>query len=84
VEEMELSDIYNLTNHANGTLKISKEKLFTIENELSQFRKKAKQQILRLQQKEILPFYETNRVSDNDAIASVQSEAIAYLNAYKH
>ncbi|MBB1192573.1 hypothetical protein DNC80_02685 [Flavobacterium sp. SOK18b] len=84
VEEMELSDIYNLTNHANGTLKISKEKLFTIENELSQFRKKAKQQILRLQQKEILPFYETNRVSDNDAIASVQSDAIAYLNAYDY
>jgi uncharacterized membrane protein len=82
VEDMELADIYNMTNHANGTLKISKEKLVTIENELLQFRKKAKQQILRLQQKGILSFYEANRVSVNEAICSIQFDAIAYLNAY--
>jgi uncharacterized membrane protein len=82
VEDMELADIYNMTNHANGTLKISKEKLVTIENELLQFRKKAKQQILRLQQKGILSFYEANRVSVNEAICSIQFDAITYLNAY--
>jgi hypothetical protein len=42
---MELMTIYNLSNYENGNLKISKEKLNTIEVELANFNQKAKQQI---------------------------------------
>ncbi|MFV7236151.1 DUF2254 family protein [Flavobacterium sp. ZB4R12] len=45
VEEMDLLEIYNLSQYKKGKLKISKEKLITVEKELSRFRQKAKLQI---------------------------------------
>lgn len=83
VEDMELAGIYSMANHINGTLKISKEKLSTIEQELQQFRLKAKQQISKLKQTGILDFYETNRITNNDAVCTMQYDAIKYLYAYR-
>lgn len=83
VEEMDLLEIYNLSQYKKGKLKISKEKLITIENELSRFREKAKMQIKRLELKGVLDHYKTNHYSDNLEITNAESEAIKYLEAYK-
>ena len=83
VEEMELLEIYNLSHYKNGRLKISKEKLVTVEMELSKFRQKAKLHIKRLEQKGVLDHYEMNRYSDNLEIINAEIEAIKYLKTYK-
>ncbi len=83
VVEMELMTIYNLSNYENGNLKISKEKLNTIEVELANFNQKAKQQIKTLELKGILKHYENNHYSDNKEITRAEIEAIEYLKAYK-
>jgi uncharacterized membrane protein len=83
VEEMDLLEIYNLSNYKNGKLKISKEKLITLEMELSKFRQKAKLQIKILELKGVLDHYETNHYSDNLEITNAENEAIKYLKAYK-
>jgi uncharacterized membrane protein len=82
VEEMDLLEIYNLTHYKNGKLKISKEKLITVEKELSWFRQKAKLQIKTLELKGVLNHYETNHYSDNSEITNTEIEAIKYLKAY--
>ena len=82
VEEMDLLEIYNLLQYKKGKLKISKEKLVTVERELSSFRYKAKQQIKILEQKEVLDYYETNPYSDNLEIANAEVDAIKYLKTY--
>lgn len=82
VVEMELMNIYNLSNYENGNLKISKEKLTTIEVELANFNQKAKLQIEVLTKKGILKHYETNHYSDNIAIVKAEEEAIAYLHNF--
>ncbi|SHN03001.1 DUF2254 family protein [Flavobacterium xinjiangense] len=83
VEEMDLLEIYNLSNYKNGKLKISKEKLVTVEIELSKFRQKAKLQIKVLELKGVLDHYEANHYSDNLEIINAEIEAIKYLKAYK-
>ena len=83
VEEMDLLDIYNLSQYQKGKLKISKEKLITIENELSRFRQKAKLHIKTLELKGVLGHYEMNHYSDNLEITNAEIEAIKYLKAYK-
>ncbi|MFV8362044.1 DUF2254 family protein [Flavobacterium sp. ZT3P35] len=83
VVEMELMTIYNLSNYENGNLKISKEKLNTIEVELANFNQKAKQQIKTLELKGILKHYENNHYSDNNEITRAEIEAIEYLKAFK-
>ena len=83
VEEMDLPDIYNLSQYQKGRLKISKEKLITIENELSRFRQKAKLHIKTLEIKGVLAHYEMNHYSDNLEITNAEIEAIKYLKAYK-
>ncbi|MFV8357157.1 hypothetical protein ACNQGB_13335 [Flavobacterium sp. XS1P32] len=75
--------IYNLSNYENGNLKISKEKLNTIEVELDNFNQKAKQQIKTLELKGILKHYENNHYSDNNEITRAEIEAIEYLKAFK-
>ena len=82
VEEMDLLEIYNLSQYKKGKLKISKEKLIIIERELSRFRQKAKLQIKALELKGILGHYETNHYSDNSVITAAEIEAIEYLKAY--
>jgi uncharacterized membrane protein len=82
VEEMDLLEIYNLSQYKNGKLKISKEKLITVEKELSKFRQKAKMQIKTLALKGVLDHYETNHYSDNLEIIGAEMEAIKYLKAY--
>jgi uncharacterized membrane protein len=82
VEEMDLLEIYNLSNYKNGKLKISKEKLITVEKELSWFRQKAKLQIKALELKGVLDHYENNHYSDNSEITNAEMEAIKYLKAY--
>jgi hypothetical protein len=80
---MDLLEIYNLSNYKNGKLKISKEKLVTVEIELSKFRQKAKLQIKVLELKGVLDHYEANHYSDNLEITNAEIEAIKYLKAYK-
>ena len=82
VEEMDLLEIYNLSQYKKGKLKLSKEKLITIEKELYRFRQKAKLQIKTLQLKGVLEHYKTNHYSDNLEISNAESEAITYLEAY--
>ena len=82
VVEMELMTIYNLSNYENGHLKISKEKLTTIEVELANFNQKAKQQIKVLELKGVLKHYETFHYSDNAAIVKTELEAITYLQNF--
>lgn len=83
VEEMDLLEIYNLSQYKKGKLKISKEKLVTIEKELSRFRQKAKLQIKALELKGVLNHYQRNHYSDNSEITAAEIEAIKYLKAYK-
>jgi uncharacterized membrane protein len=83
VEEMDLLEIYNLSNYKNGNLKISKEKLISIEMELANFRQKALRQIKVLELKGILDHYETNHYSTNLVIISAEKEAIKYLRNFK-
>lgn len=82
VEEMDLLEIYNLSQYKKGKLKISKEKLITVEKELSRFRRKAKLQIKALELKGVLGHYETNHYSDNLEIINAEIEAVKYLKAY--
>lgn len=82
VEDMDLLEIYNLSQYKKGKLKISKEKLITLEMELYGFRQKAKLQIKKLALQGILDHYETNHYSDNLEITSAEIEAIKYLKAY--
>lgn len=82
VEEMDLLEIYNLSQYKKGRLRISKEKLVTVERELYHFRQKAKQQIKILELKGVLDHYETNHYSDNLEITNAEIEAIKYLKAY--
>ena len=82
VEEMDLLEIYNLSQYKKGKLKISKEKLVLIEMELSRFRKKAKVQIKALELKGVINQYEKNHYSDNSEITTAEIEAIEYLRAY--
>lgn len=83
VEEMDLLEIYNLSNYKNGNLKISKEKLISIELELANFRQKALRQIKVLELKGILDHYETNHYSNNLVIINAEKEAIKYLRNFK-
>lgn len=83
VEEMDLLEIYNLSQYKKGKLKISKEKLVIVEKELSRFRQKAKLQIAKLELKGVLYHYEINHYSDNLEITTAEFEAIEYLKAYK-
>jgi ribosomal protein S8E len=80
---MELMTIYNLSNYENGNLKISKEKLNTIEVELANFNQKAKQQIKNFRVKGILKHYENNHYSDNNEITRAEIEAIEYQKPSK-
>ena len=57
VEEMDLLEIYNLSQYKKGKLKISKEKLVIVERELFRFRQKAKLQIKTLELKGVLNHY---------------------------
>lgn len=82
VEEMEIASIYNLVNYDNQHLKISKEKLATIESELNGFKQKAKAQIESLKQKEILDFYLNEHTCSNSEIYKTEKEAIYYLLNY--
>ena len=82
VAEMELMTIYNLSNYENGDLKISKEKLTTIEVELANFNKKAKLQIEVLKVKGILEQYQNNHYTANAVIVKAEEEAIAYLQNF--
>src|SRR3970040_2160464 len=82
VEEMDLLEIYNLAQYKKGKLKISKEKLITLEMELYGFRQKAKLQIKKLALKGTLDHYETNHYSDNLEITSAEIEEIKYIKAY--
>ena len=82
VEEMDLLEIYNLSQYKKGRLRISKEKLVTVERELYHFRQKAKMQIKILELKGVLDHYETNHYSDNLEITNAEIEAIKYLKAY--
>jgi uncharacterized membrane protein len=82
VEEMDLSEIYSLSQYNSGKLKIAKEKLITLEKELSWFRQKAKLQIKALERKGVLAHYELNHYSDNLEIITAEIEAIRYLKAY--
>jgi hypothetical protein len=79
---MELSTLYNLENYQTGALKISKEKLITIENELLHFKNKAKQQIASIDRAGTLSFYENEFVPQNEVIAVAQQQAILYLRQY--
>lgn len=83
VEEMDLLEIYNLSQYKKGKLKISKEKLVIVEKELSRFRQKAQLQINALELKGVLNHYEINHYSDNLEITTAEIEAIEYLKAYK-
>ena len=74
--------IYNLSNYENGNLKISKEKLTTIEVELANFNQKTKKQIKALELKGILKHYEDNHYTDNKAIVKAEQEAISYLKTF--
>ncbi|MGZ9675174.1 DUF2254 family protein [Flavobacterium sp. GNP001] len=82
VEEMELSTLYNLENYQTGALKISKEKLVTIENELLHFKNKAKRQIASIDRAGILSFYENEFIPQNEVIAMAQQQALHYLRQY--
>ena len=79
---MDLLEIYNLSQYNSGKLKIAKEKLITVEKELTWFRQKAKLQIKALELKGVLGHYETNHYSNNGAITNAEMEAIKYLKAY--
>lgn len=81
VEEMELATLYNLENYQNRNLKISKEKLDTIEKELQGFRQKAKKQIEVLKNNGTLEVY-TDKKSNNTICDSIQKETIDYLLKY--
>ena len=83
VEEMDLLEIYNLSQYKKGKLKISKEKLVIVERELFRFRQKAKLQIKTLELKGVLNHYKMNHYSDNLEITTAEIEAIEYLKAYK-
>lgn len=81
VEEMELGDLYNLENYQNRNLKISKEKLDTIEKELAGFRQKAKKQIEVLKSRGYIDTCLVKQ-SANTACNLIQKETIDYLLNY--
>jgi uncharacterized membrane protein len=81
VEEMELATLYNLENYQNRNLKISKEKLDTIEKELQGFRQKAKKQIEVLKSNGTFEVY-TDKKSNNTICDFIQKETIDYLLKY--
>lgn len=82
VEAMDLLEIYNVSEYKKGKLKIAKDKISSVEKELSWFRQKAKLQIKALALKGVLAHYETNRYSTNGAITNAEMEAIKYLKGY--
>ncbi|AND63042.1 hypothetical protein AX766_00700 [Flavobacterium covae] len=82
VEEMELATIYNLDNYQNRYLKISKEKLNTIEKELQGFREKALKQIENLKKLGFFEAYLVERQLDEKGLSESTIQTLNYLNTY--
>ncbi|MFK7030850.1 DUF2254 family protein [Flavobacterium oreochromis] len=82
VEEMELSSIYTLENYESRNLKISKEKLNTIQKELQGFREKALKQIEVLKKRGVFEIYSQDKRVNKSMIFDSEIETINYLNEY--
>lgn len=82
VEDMELPDIYNEENFRNRRLKISKEKLFSIQRELHYFRLKARARIAELDKQGLLKLHE-HQYADNTQIIKEEKAALDYLQLYR-
>lgn len=79
MDEMELESLYNQNNIDAKNLKISKEKLVSIQHEVKGFKEKAKVQILELKKNGVLDYYLQEHHCINEEVRKEHSKTISYL-----